>query len=43
MKGASLSTRIFLKVLENAQHGVVEVSLPDGTTRRFGVGEKKSK
>jgi len=41
MKGPTLSTRLFLKVLENAKHGIVEIALPDGSQRTFGEGGKK--
>lgn len=42
MKGMSFSAGIFLRILDRAGHGVVDVLFPDGTRRSFGVGEKRS-
>jgi cyclopropane-fatty-acyl-phospholipid synthase len=39
MNGPSISTRIFLRVLQNAQHGRVEITFPDGKAQIFGTGE----
>jgi len=41
MNRASIATRVFLRVLENAQHGVVDVHFPDGKCQSFGTGAAK--
>jgi cyclopropane-fatty-acyl-phospholipid synthase len=41
MKKASIATRVFLKVLENAQHGVVDVRFPDGKRQAYGSGNNR--
>jgi cyclopropane-fatty-acyl-phospholipid synthase len=41
MTKASIATRVFLKVLENAQHGVVDVRFPDGKRQSYGSGNNR--
>lgn len=41
MKSASLKAKLFLKILENARHGTVDVVFPDDSRRSFGSGEKQ--
>jgi len=38
MKGPSIATRVFLKILEGAQHGQVKITFPDGKTSSYGHG-----
>ncbi|MCC2678357.1 MAG: SAM-dependent methyltransferase [Pseudobdellovibrio sp.] len=38
MRGPSIATRVFLKILEGAQHGQVKITFPDGKTSSYGYG-----
>lgn len=38
MKGPSIATRVFLKILEGAQHGQVKITFPDGKVGAYGSG-----